>query len=310
MRLIKLEDLEKYRKYLVEMEKSQATIEKYLRDIRTFIGWLSKEQKNAGSGNSETSREDVKEKEKAGDGDFGKEATKEVTKECTIAYKSWLKEHYKTSSVSSMLVSLNRYLQYLGWNECCVKGIKSQRQMFSSKKELTEKEYRKLVETARKEDNEQLAVLIETIAGTGIRVSEVIYITVEAVQQGKAEVYCKGKCREIYLTKELRKRLLKYCRQKKITHGPVFVSKHGNPLDRSNIWSKMKKLSERAGVDPEKVFPHNLRHLFARTYYKKHKDIVYLADILGHTSINTTRIYTRTAFENHRRKLECLGLVC
>lgn len=284
MRCVNIEDLEVYRKYLVEMEKSDATIAKYLRDIRTFIGWLAENGEKTAGGT-------------------------EVTKEKTIAYKTWLKENYKTSSACSMLVALNRYLQYLGWNECCVKGIKSQQQMFAGQKELNQSEYQKLVGTARQENNEKMAVLIETIAGTGIRVSELVYITAEAVTQGKAEVLCKGKCREIYLTKELRKRLLRFCKTENIHHGPVFLSKNGKPMDRSDIWRKMKQLGERAGVDPEKVFPHNLRHLFARTYYKKHKDIVYLADILGHTSINTTRIYTRTACDSHIRKLEGLGLV-
>jgi len=277
MRLIEMKKLEEYRGYLLEMEKSAATIEKYLRDIQTFRRWLGAEQ--------------------------------EVSKEKTIAYKNYLKEHYKTTSAGSMIVSLNRYLQWLGWNECCVKGIKSQQQMFAGQKELTQEEYKKLVETARKEGKEQLAVLMETIAGTGIRISELSFITVEAVIQGKAEVYCKGKCRQIYLTKELRKRLIKFCRQQQLKTGPVFRTKHGNPLDRSNVWTQMKKLGKRAGIDPEKVFPHNLRHLFARTYYRKHKDVVYLADILGHASINTTRIYTRTTCENHIQKLESLGLV-
>lgn len=182
--------------------------------------------------------------------------------------------------------------------------------MFSSEsRELKQYEYEKLVETARRKKKEQLALIIETITGTGIRISELVYITVEAVTQGRAEVSCKGKWRQIYLTKELRKRLMKYCRQKEIKAGPVFCSRHRKPLDRSNIWSMMKKLSKEAGVDPGKVFPHNFRHLFARTYYKKHKDIFYLADILGHASVNTTRIYTRTAGANHIRLLEGLKLV-
>lgn len=182
--------------------------------------------------------------------------------------------------------------------------------MFSPEsRELKQEEYQKLVETARRRKKEQLALIIEAITGTGIRISELAYITAEAVTQGKAEVSCKGKCRLIYLTKELRKRLMKYCRQKNIKEGPVFCTRSGRPLDRSNIWSMMKKLSKEAGVNPDKVFPHNLRHLFARTYYKKHKNIFYLADILGHASVNTTRIYTRTAGENHIRMLEGLKLV-
>lgn len=277
MCIIQIQDLTTYQLYLTEMEKSQATIEKYLRDIRTFVRWL------------------------------GSEA--EITKERVIAYKQWLKEHYKISSAGSMLIALNRYLKYLGHHECCVKRIKIQQQGFSAQKELSREELRRLVDTARKEGNEQLALMIETIAGTGIRISELTSITAEAVQSGRAEVWCKGKSRQIYLTHELRRRLRHFCKTRRLKSGPVFVSRSGRPLDRSNIWKQMKRLSVRAGVDPEKVFPHNLRHLFARTYYKKHKDIAYLADILGHASINTTRIYTRTACENHLKLLESLGLV-
>lgn len=278
MRRINIEDTERYRCRLVEEEKSAATVEKYMRDIRTFVQWMGMDR--------------------------------EITKERVIQYKEYLKKHYKVASTNSMLVALNRFFQYLGWSDCCVKGLKSQRQMFSSEsRELKQDEYKKLVETARRQKKEQLALIIETITGTGIRIGELAYITAEAVKQGKAEVSCKGKWRQIYLTKELRKRLMKYCRQKQIKTGPVFCSRNGNPLDRSNIWSMMKRLSKEAGVKPDKVFPHNLRHLFARVYYKKHKDIFYLADILGHASVNTTRIYTRTAGENHIQMLEGLKLV-
>ena len=278
MRHINIEEIEHYRRELMEAEKSAATVEKYIRDIRTFMQWLGDDRA--------------------------------VSKERVIQYKEYLKNHYKVTSTNSMLVALNRYFQYLSWSDCCVKGLKSQQQMFSPEsRELKQQEYEKLVETARRNKKEQLALIIETITGTGIRISELVYITAEAVIQGKAEVSCKGKWRQIYLTKELRKRLMKYCKQKQIKAGPVFCTRNGKPLDRSNIWSMMKKLSQEAGVNPEKVFPHNFRHLFARVYYKKHKDIFYLADILGHASVNTTRIYTRTAGENHIRMLEGLKLV-
>ena len=278
MRHINIEEIEHYRRELMEAEKSAATVEKYIRDIRTFVQWLGDDRA--------------------------------VTKERVIQYKEYLKNHYKVTSTNSMLVALNRYFQYLGWSDCCVKGLKSQQQMFSPEsRELKQQEYEKLVETARRNKKEQLALIIETLTGTGIRISELVYITAEAVIQGKAEVSCKGKWRQIYLTKELRKRLMKYCKQKQIKAGSVFCTRNGKPLDRSNIWSMMKKLSKAAGVNPEKVFPHNFRHLFARVYYKKHKDIFYLADILGHASVNTTRIYTRTAGENHIRMLEGLKLV-
>lgn len=275
---VDLEDISKYRLYLMEMEKSTATIEKYLRDIRKFSSWLGSDR--------------------------------EVTKERVIEYKHALTEHYKASSVNSMLVALNMYFHYLGWEQCCVRGLKRQQQMFiGRRKELRQEEYLRLVETALQKGQEQIALVMETIASTGIRISELRYITVEAVQQGCANVNCKGKSRQVFIVKELRKKLSKYLQQKKIKSGPIFLSQKGNPLDRSNVWMKMKKIAEIAGVNTEKVFPHNLRHLFARAYYHKTKDIFYLADILGHASVNTTRIYTRTAGENHLRILEKLKFV-
>ena len=150
---------------------------------------------------------------------------------------------------------------------------------------------------------------METIGATGIRISELKYITVEAVKTGRTEVTCKGKKREIFIVRKLRDKLLAWCRKKGIRKGSVFVSRNGNPLDRSNIWSQMKAIAKAAGVDLEKVFPHNLRHLFARVFWQKFKDIFYLADILGHSNVNTTRIYTVTTGESHARKLQTLGLV-
>ncbi len=275
---VHLEEISKYRLYLMEMEKSPATIEKYLRDIRKFSSWLG--------------------------------ADREVTKERVIEYKHALTERYKISSVNSMLVALNLFFHYLGLEQCCVRALKCQQQMFiGSRKELKQEEYLRLIETALQKGQEQIALVMETIASTGIRISELRYITVEAVQQGCANVNCKGKSRQVFIVKELRKKLSKYLQQKKIKSGPIFLSQKGNPLNRSNVWTKMKKIAEIAGVNTEKVFPHNLRHLFARAYYHQNKDIFYLADILGHASVNTTRIYTRTAGENHLRILEKLKLV-
>ena len=275
---VHLEEISKYRLYLMEMEKSPATIEKYLRDIQKFSIWLG--------------------------------ADREVTKERVIEYKHALTERYKTSSVNSMLVALNMFFHYLGWEQCCVRALKCQQQMFiGNRKELKQEEYLRLVETALQKGQEQIALVMETIASTGIRISELRYITVEAVQQGCANVNCKGKSRQVFIVKELRKKLSKYLQQKKIKSGPIFLSQKGNPLNRSNVWTKMKKIAEIAGVNTEKVFPHNLRHLFARAYYHQNKDLFYLADILGHASVNTTRIYTRTAGENHLRILEKLKLV-
>ena len=209
-----------------------------------------------------------------------------------------------------MLSSLNRFFTYNEWFDCRVKQLKIQKQIFvSEKKELTKAEYNKLLQAALSQDNRRLYMLMQTICSTGIRVSELQYITVEAVNNGQAVIRCKGKMRVVMLTHELCKALKSYLREEKIKSGSVFVSKNGNPLNRSNIWHDMKKLCEAAGVDKNKVFPHNLRHLFARTYYSIEKDIVRLADILGHSNINTTRIYTIETGEIHRKQLQKLGLL-
>ena len=270
--------LGEYRAYLAQKEKSIATIDKYLRDIRTFMKWLGGEQ--------------------------------DITKEKVIAYKAWLQEHYKTSSMNSMLVALNGFLDFMGDPQDRVKTVKVQKQMFrSTEKEMSRAEYKRLVHTAYRLGRGQTALIMETIGATGIRISELRYITVAAVQSGKAEVSCKGKKRQVYLVRELRDKLLKYCRRKGIRKGSVFVSRYGNPLDRSNIWSQMKAVGAAAGVCPEKVFPHNFRHLFARVFWEKWKDLFYLADILGHSNVNTTRIYTMTTVLNHAKRLRVLGLV-
>ena len=270
--------LNEYRAYLAEKEKSIATIDKYLRDIRTFLQWLGED--------------------------------KDITKEKVIAYKAWLQEHYKTSSMNSMLVALNGFLDYMGDSQDRVKTVKVQKQMFrSSEKEMSRTEYKRLIHTAYRMGREQIALIMETIGATGIRISELRYITVVAVKSGKAEVSCKGKKRQVYLVRELRDKLLKYCSRKGIRRGSVFVSRYGNPLDRSNIWSQMKSVGAAAGVCLEKVFPHNLRHLFARVFWEKWKDLFYLADILGHSNVNTTRIYTMTTVFNHAKRLQVLGLV-
>ncbi|WP_448861294.1 tyrosine-type recombinase/integrase [Clostridium sp.] len=233
MRLVEIDDIKRYENELIEAEKSPATTEKYIRDIKTFTGWLGE--------------------------------NRQFNKERVIQYKEYLKAKYKVSSINSMLVAINRYFQWLGWNECCMKGLKAQQQMFTSEsRELKQHEYEKLVAAARRKKKEQLAFIIETIAGTGIRMSELVYITAESVVQGRAEVSCKGKWRQIYLIKELRKRLMKYCRRNHIRSGPMFRTRNGNPMNRSNIWSQMKKLSQATGIELKKVFPHNLRHLFAR----------------------------------------------
>lgn len=270
--------LGEYRKYLVNMEKSIATIDKYMRDIRTFEAWMGEDR--------------------------------QITKEKTIAYRAWLLEHYETSSVNSMLVALNSFLSWLGDFQDRIRTVKVQQQMFSTaEKEMTPGEYKRLIATAYRMGREQTALIMETIGATGIRISELKYITVEAVKRGRAEVNCKGKRRQVYLIRELQDKLRRYCHKKRIFRGCVFVSRFGNPLDRSNIWSQMKTIGRAAGVSLKKVFPHNLRHLFARVFWAKWKDLFYLADILGHSNVNTTRLYTVTTGASHVKRLQKLGLV-
>ena len=254
--------------FLTEEEKSEATIEKYIRDVRFFGEFIS---------------------------------NREITKQEVMEYKKNLVENYAPASVNSMLVSLNCFLHFIERPDCCVKLLKIQRQMFvSEKKELTAAEYRRLLKAAQ---GTRLELVIQTICETGIRVSELKYITIEAVEQGRATVECKNKTRVIFIPTPLRKVLLQYIKKSGIKAGSVFVTKSGKPLNRSNIWRDMKALCEKANVAPGKVFPHNLRHLFARTFYSIERDIVRLADLLGHSGINTTRIYT---IETGRQHLDCL----
>ena len=232
-----------------------------------------------------------------------------VTKELVVEWKKELVEQgYAVRSVNSMLASVNSLLSFLGWHDCKVKSIRLQRQTYcAEEKELTKAEYLRLLEASRK--NEQLNLVLQTICGTGIRVSELRYFTVEAVQCGEVTVNCKSKTRTILVPGKLRKALLKYAKQRGIQSGVIFRGKSGKPLDRSSIWRQMKQLCKAAGVKESKVFPHNLRKLFARTFYGIEKDIAKLADILGHSSINTTRIYIMTTGVEHRKKIERLGLV-
>lgn len=268
--------IQNFSDYLLREEKSNATFEKYLRDVRGF--WLF-------VGNSQ------------------------VTKELVVAWKKMLMENgYAVRSINSMLASVNSLLSFLGWHDCKVKNIRLQHQIYCTEdKELTKAEYLRLLEASKK--NEQLNLVLQTICGTGIRVSELRYFTVEAVRHGEITVNCKSKTRTILVPGKLRKLLLNYAKQKHITTGAIFVGKSGKSLDRSTIWRQMKQLCQTAGVKDTKVFPHNLRKLFARTFYGIEKDIAKLADILGHSSINTTRIYIMATGIEHRRKIERLGLV-
>lgn len=266
-----------YKQYLLENEKAAATVEKYTRDIGAFGKWLG---------------------------------GRELDKGAVLEYKEYLTEHYAPRSVNSVISSLNSYFEYIGRLDCKIKTIKIQRQIFLSKeKELTKTEYDRLLNAAQKQGNERLYYLMQTICATGIRVSELRYITVEALQLRQAEIRCKGKLRTIFLTKNLCKMLKGYIKSHGIKSGSVFVTKNGRPLDRTNIWASMKRLCRIAGVAAGKVFPHNLRHLFARSFYAIKKDIVRLADILGHSSVDTTRIYTMESGDNHRRLLERLNLL-
>ena len=277
MRKITLSHIEEFKNYLIEEEKSKATLEKYERDLKAFYLWIGEQ---------------------------------ELNKACVLNYKAYLCDNYATASVNSMLSSINSFFTYLEWYELRVKTIKVQKQIFASnEKELTKTEYERLLSAAKAKSNQRLYLLMQTICSTGIRVSELRYITVEAINKGRAEINCKGKRRCAFLPTELCKILKNYVKEQKIKSGSVFVSKNGNPLDRSNIWSDMKKLCKEAGVSEKKVFPHNLRHLFARTYYTLQKDIVRLADILGHSSVNTTRIYTMETGEIHRKQIQRLGLL-
>lgn len=268
--------IDSYREQLVRDEKSTATIEKYLRDVRAFFAFIGE---------------------------------RALTKEEVITYKQFLIEkQYSVKSINSMLVSVNSLLAFLVWSDCRVKSIRQQRQIYcTEEKELTKSEYLRLLEAAKKKP--QLRLVMETICGTGIRVSELRYFTVEAVRRGEIVVNCKAKTRTILLPGKLRKLLLDYAKKNQIVSGSIFVTRNGNPLNRSNIWSDMKKLCETANVKASKVFPHNLRKLFARTFYGIEKDIAKLADILGHSSIDTTRIYIISTGTEHRREIERLGLV-
>lgn len=269
------ENVTQFRDYLINEEKSNETITKYLRDVSAFLRWIG---------------------------------NREITKSAVLSYKTEILGKYAPKSVNSMLASLNVFLKFIKKFDCTVKSIKLQRQMFSDK-ELTKTEYERLLIAAEKKKNKRLYYLMQSICSTGIRVSEHKYITAEAVEKGSVQINLKGKMRVVILPKTLCKMLKKYIREENIKSGSVFITKNGKPLDRSNIWNDMKKLCESAGVDKEKVFPHNLRHLFARTYYSLQKDISRLADILGHTSINTTRIYTIESGEVHRRQIERMNLL-
>ena len=274
------EVLTAYEQYLREEERSRATVEKYLRDVRKFREYLYL----------------------SGEAAFQKEQV--------LAYKQYLNEHYKTTSVNSMLAAINSFFDYLGWGECKVKLFRIQRVQFSEKeKELTEKDYERLVHTAERKGDTRMSMLLQTIGSTGIRISELRFITVESLETGRADIYSKGKSRIALLPVELVKVLKKYCRRAEIRTGSIFITRNGKMMDRSNISKRMKQLGREAGVDTAKVFPHNFRHLFARVFYSIEKDVVRLMDLLGHSNISTTRIYTMSTEEQTRRQMSRMRMV-
>ena len=267
-----------YGNYLRGEERSTGTIDKYLRDTTAFVYWLN---------------------------------GRNVTKERAAEWKAYLLEQdYAPVTVNAMLSAVNGLFRFLGWDECRVKFLKIQRKLFrDANRELTRGEYDRLLASAKEQGRERLALLMETICATGIRVSEVQYITVEAIQQGKAEISLKGKIRVILLSSKLCRKLQKYAKKQKIASGAIFRTRSGKKISRRQIWAELKGLCRQAGVAPTKVFPHNLRHLFATLFYKACKDIARLADVLGHSSIETTRIYLITSGAEHQRQIESLDLV-
>ena len=272
------EQLQAFRQRLVWEEKSPATIEKYLRDAADFTAWLD-----------------------------GRAASKAAAG----AWKAALLEaKLAPATINVKLAAVNRFLVFLGWPAFRVKPLRIQRRLFrDDSRELTRPEYLRLLETARTQGRERLALLLETICGTGIRVSEVRYVTVEAVYRGRAEISLKGKIRTILLPGKLCRKLLKYARKQKIASGEIFLTRNEKGISRRQIWAEMKGVCKYVGVEPSKVFPHNLRHLFATAFYRASRDIVKLADVLGHSSIETTRIYLLTSGAEHQRQLDRLGLV-
>ena len=276
-RYVTAKAIAEFKEHLILEERSEITVEKYIRDVKAFAAYT---------------------------------LNGTITKETVIAYKKHLQENYAVRSVNSMLASINSLLAFLCWHDLRVKSLKLQQQVFCpEEKELTKAEYARLCRTAERKHNERLNLILQTICGTGIRVSELQYITVEAVKHGEAVVNCKAKTRSVFIVKELKQKLLRYAAEQRIKNGMIFVTRTGKPISRTNIWREMKALCEEANVNPQKVFPHNLRHLFARVFYGIEKDIAKLADILGHSSINTTRIYIISTGTEHRQRMENMRLI-
>ena len=266
-----------FREHLILEEKSEATIEKYMRDTIAFLTYTQGH---------------------------------EITRKLVIAYKKQLQDCYAARSVNSMLASLNSLFSFLRWHDLKLKSMKFQQPIYcSEEKELTKVEYMRLCKTAERKKNRRLSLILQTICGTGIRVSELRFVTVEAVRGNEITVDCKAKTRKVFIVKRLKQKLLRYAAEQGITEGMIFVTRTGKSVSRTNIWREMKSICQEAGVNSKKVFPHSLRHLFARVFYDMEKDIAKLADILGHSSINTTRIYIVSTGVKHRQQMEAMKLI-
>lgn len=277
--IMKLYDIRRFAAEMREQERAPATVDKYCWELRAFYRWLP--------------------------------ADKRVDKARVLAYKEELVSRYAPRSVNAKLVALRCFFRFNGWDGCQVRLLRVQRRVFSAReKELSKEEYERLVASAEGHGDQKMALALQIMASTGIRVSEMQYITVEAAAEGKAEVSLKGKIRVILLPGKLCRKLLKYAKKEKIASGQIIRTRSGRPMNRKEIWARMKSLCKVAGVSAEKVFPHNLRHLFARTFYKAQRDIAKLADLLGHSSIDTTRIYLLASGMEHQRDIERLGLIC
>ena len=274
-----VEQIREFSRYLREEERETATIDKYSRDVKDFFIWLK---------------------------------DREISRERIAEWKQHLRRvGRKPVTISGKLSALNKFLSFLGRNDCRTKYLKIQRRLFrSTEKQLSKQEYIRLMETAHSLGRERLALLMETICATGIRVSEVKYITAEAIRAGRTEIALKGKIRTILLPGKLCRKLKKYAGKRKIVSGEVFLTRNGKGMSRRQIWAEMKSLCEKAGVAPSKVFPHNLRHLFAQTFYRVCRDVAKLADVLGHSSIETTRLYLISTEAEHVRQMERMGLIC
>lgn len=277
-RYIEDRDILRFSAYLQKAEYAPGSREKYLRDLRAFRDWL------CGSA---------------------------VTQERALAWKEALHSQGRTAeTVNSKLAALNLFFAFRGWGELKLRYFRVQRRFFrETGRNLSREEYVRLIDAAEREGKTRLALLMETICATGIRVSEVKYITLEAAQAGRAEIFLKGKVRTILLPGKLCRKLEKYAKKQKIVSGELFLTRNGKGLSRRQIWAEMKALCAEAGVAASKVFPHNLRHLFARAFYRVSRDVVKLADMLGHSSIETTRIYLISTGAEHMKDLERLGLI-